>query len=101
MAHFAELDENNTVLRVVVVDNNNLLDESNDEKEDVGVRYLQGILGPDSRWVQTSYNGNFRKVYAGIGFTYDPLNDEFIPPELPTDPVPNETNEDSAPLEPS
>lgn len=81
------------------MDNNNLLDESNNEKEEVGVRYLQSILGLESRWVQTSYNGNFRKVYAGIGFNYDPLNDEFTPPQLPTDPVPNETNEDSAPLE--
>lgn len=80
MAHFAELDENNLVLRVVVVDNSNVLDEFGAESEQVGIQYLHGILGSDARWVQTSYNGNFRKRYAGIGFTYDPIADEFVTP---------------------
>jgi hypothetical protein len=81
MAHFAELDENNVVLRVIVVDNVNLLDDLGTESEQVGINYIHGILGPDSKWVQTSYNGSFRKIYAGIGFTYDPVSDEFFAPE--------------------
>jgi hypothetical protein len=81
MAHFAELDENNVVLRVIVVDNVNLLDNLGNESEQVGINYIHGILGPDSKWVQTSYNGSFRKIYAGIGFTYDPVSDEFVAPE--------------------
>ena len=81
MAHFAELDENNVVLSVIVVDNINLLDESGIENEQVGIDYIQGILGPNSKWVQTSYNGNFRKTYAGIGYTYNPVNDEFVAPD--------------------
>ena len=81
MAHFAELDENNLVLRVIVVDNTNVLDESGNESEQVGVSFLHNIFGPETKWVQTSYNGNFRKTYAGIGFTYDPVADEFIPPQ--------------------
>jgi hypothetical protein len=81
MAHFAELDENNVVLRVIVVDNVNLLDDLGHESEQVGIDYIHGILGSDSTWVQTSYNGSFRKIYAGIGFTYDPASDEFVAPE--------------------
>jgi hypothetical protein len=84
MAHFAELDENNVVLRVIVVDNVNLLDDLGHESEQVGIDYIHGILGSDSTWVQTSYNGSFRKIYAGIGFTYDPANDEFVAPEFQT-----------------
>lgn len=82
MAHFAELDKNNVVLRVIVVDNLNLLDAIGNESEQVGIDYIHGILGPDSKWVQTSYNGSFRKIYAGIGFTYNPVNDEFVAPEF-------------------
>jgi len=80
MAHFAELDENNVVLSVIVVDNANLLDANGSESEQVGIDYIRSILGPNSKWVQTSYNGNFRKTYAGIGFTYDPVGDEFVAP---------------------
>ena len=70
MAHWAELDENNIVLRVTV--------GSNDEPDE-GYSWLIENLG--GRWVQTSYNGNIRKNFAGIGFTYDPLRDAFIPPK--------------------
>lgn len=84
MAHFAELDENNIVLRVLVVDNHRLLDESGTEKEHLGVQHLQTVLGYTSTWVQTSYNANFRGVYAGIGFSYDPVSDEFVPPVVET-----------------
>jgi hypothetical protein len=80
MAHFAELDENNVVLGVIVVDNHNILDENGNESEAAGIRYIQNILGTGSKWVQTSYNAKFRKYYAGIGYTYDYTLDEFIPP---------------------
>jgi len=78
MAHFAKLDENNVVLEVLVVHNNELLDAQGNESEAKGVAFLQKLLGWES-WKQTSYNGNFRKHYAGIGYTYDAQRDAFIP----------------------
>ncbi len=77
MAHFAKLDENNTVIQVIVVDNNELLVDGV-EVEEKGVEFCQRLLG--GRWVQTSYNGKFRKNYAGIGYTYHSNEDAFIPP---------------------
>jgi hypothetical protein len=79
MAHFAKLDENNFVLEVNVVDNDALdpLDE-----EGSGIAFLTEWSGGYSNWKQTSYNRNIRKNYAGIGFTYDPVRDAFIPPKL-------------------
>ena len=79
MAHFAELDENNTVLRVVVVDNRDTSDKSGVEREHIGCAHLEKILG--GIWRQTSYNATFRKNYAGIGYSYDPQRDAFIPPK--------------------
>lgn len=79
MAHFAQLNENNLVLQVIVVSNNDCLDESGNESESVGVNFCQNLLG--GTWKQTSYNGNMRKNYAGIGFTYDSGRDAFIPPQ--------------------
>jgi hypothetical protein len=79
MAYFAELDSNNVVLRVVVVDNKDTADAQGVEKEHIGAAYLERLLG--GRWVQTSYNANFRKHYAGIGYTYDSALDEFVPPK--------------------
>jgi len=78
MAHFAQLDENNIVTQVIVVNNSELLDENGNESEDKGVAFCQLLFG--GNWKQTSYNANFRKNYAGIGFTYDPVADEFNPP---------------------
>ena len=80
MAHFAELDENNVVQRVLVVDNNILLQDGV-EREDNGIQYLKSLFGVETNWKQTSYNNNFRKHYAGEGFTYDPARDAFIPPK--------------------
>tara|TARA_R110000868_G_scaffold18329_4_gene80837 strand:+ start:905 stop:1285 length:381 start_codon:yes stop_codon:yes gene_type:complete len=77
MAHFAELDETNTVIRVIGVSNNELLDENGNEVEAKGVQFCNNLNGA-SVWVQTSYNKNFRKKYAGIGDTYDAVNDVFI-----------------------
>lgn len=79
MAHFAELDDGNVVLRVVVVANAELLVDG-EESEAKGVSFLNGLLGA-SRWKQTSYTGSFRKNFAGIGFAYDEGRDAFIPPK--------------------
>lgn len=78
MAHFAELDENNIVKQVIVVHNNELLDEDGEESEVKGIEFCQSLFG--GNWIQTSYNANFRKHYAGIGFTYDAGKDAFISP---------------------
>lgn len=72
MAHFAEIDENNIVLRVLVTDNN-------DPNGDEGYQWLIDNLG--GTWVKTSYNGNIRKNFAGIGYSYDATLDAFIPPK--------------------
>jgi hypothetical protein len=86
MAHFAELDQSNVVTRVIVVGNPDCLDASGQESEAVGIAFCQSLFGPASRWIQTSYNANFRGKYAGIGDTYDNQTDAFVAPEL--DPVP-------------
>jgi hypothetical protein len=80
MAHFAQLDENNVVLQVIVVNNDELMDGT-DENEAKGIAFCQSLFGADTRWVQTSYNANFRGIYVGIGCTYDPVKDEFIAPK--------------------
>ena len=79
MAHFAELGENNVVLRVIVVDNKDTADTQGNEVEEIGVNFCRNLLG--GTWKQTSYNANFRKNYAGMGFTYDSDRDAFIPPQ--------------------
>jgi hypothetical protein len=78
MAHFAKLDENNIVLSVHVV-NNDVITVNGVESEQVGIDFLTSLHGYP-RWKQTSYNNNFRKRYAGIGYTYDPVKDIFIAP---------------------
>ena len=72
MAHWAEIDENNIVVRVLVTDNN-------DPNGDEGYQWLLDNLG--GTWVKTSYNGKIRKNYAGIGYTYDSERDAFISPK--------------------
>jgi hypothetical protein len=72
MAHFAEIDENNTVLRVLVVDNS---------LEAEGANFLANTLGLGGTWIQTSYNSNIRKNFAGIGYEYDSYRDAFIAPK--------------------
>jgi hypothetical protein len=78
MAHFAQLDENNIVLNVYPV-SNEILDLENEEES--GIDFLIEWSGGYTNWKQTSYNGKIRKNYAGIGFTYDPVRDAFIPPK--------------------
>ena len=66
MSHFAEIDNNNIVQRVIVA-----------EQDFIN----SGAVGDSFRWVQTSYNNNFRKNYAGVGYKYDKTRDAFIPPK--------------------
>lgn len=81
MAHFAQLNENNVVTQVIVVNNNELLDENGNESEIKGIEFCKSLFGANTQWIQTSYNSNFRKNYAGIGFTYDTALDAFVPPK--------------------
>lgn len=78
MAHFAELDNNNIVTRVIVINNNELLDKDGNEVEQKGIDFCKTLFGQDTQWVQTSYNGNFRKNYASGGGTYNKELDAFI-----------------------
>jgi hypothetical protein len=68
MSHWAEIDESNIVIRVLVGDN---------DSPDEGKSVMESLGGT---WIQTSYNSNFRANYAGVGFTYDPVSDVFIAP---------------------
>jgi hypothetical protein len=80
MAHAAELNENNEVIRVVVIHN-----DYEPHVEEFATDLFGGI------WKQTSYNANFRKNYAGIGFTYDEALDAFIAPKCHDEAILNET----------
>lgn len=73
MAHFAEINQNNLVLRVLVV---------SDEQEHRGQEFLANDLGLGGTWIQCSYNNKIRKQYPGPGFSYDPSADVFIAPRL-------------------
>ena len=79
MAHFAEIGEDNVVLRVIVVDNKDTSDADGNEVESIGAEFCRNLLG--GTWKQTSYNANMRKNYAGIGFKYDSVRDAFIAPK--------------------
>jgi hypothetical protein len=101
MAHFAELDESNIVTQVIVVHNNELLDNGV-ESEAKGIAFCQSLFG--GNWIQTSYNGNIRGVYAGIGFSYNSDEDIFVYPQpfpswirsgsLWNPPIPNPSTEE-------
>lgn len=80
MAHFAKLDSDNIVTQVVVVDNSVLIKSDGTESELKGNQFLNSLLGT-ATWKQTSYNGSFRKNYAGVGYEYDSTRDAFIPPK--------------------
>jgi hypothetical protein len=73
MAHFAEIDSNGFVLRVLVID---------DSQENRGQDFLANDLGLGGTWIQTSYNSNIRGKYAGVGDKYDKKKDEFIAPVI-------------------
>ena len=76
MAHFAQLDDNNNVINVIVVNNEDTADEHGNEVEAIGIEFCENLLG--GTWLQTSYNRNIRGNFAGIGGTYDPDNDVFL-----------------------
>jgi hypothetical protein len=79
MAHFAQLDENNVVTQVIVVSNDDCSDASGTESESIGVAFCQKLLGANTNWKQTSYNGSMRVRYAGIGYSYNESLDAFVP----------------------
>jgi hypothetical protein len=83
MAHFAEIDSDNIVLRVLVVPN---------EHETNGQDYLANEIGLGGTWIQTSYNNNIRKNYAGVGYKYDVTLDAFISPKCHDEATLNESN---------
>jgi len=80
MAHFAQLDTNNIVTRVIVVDNKDITDPHTGEEDEIlGIAFCKKLLG--GNWKQTSYNGNMRVHYAAVGYGYDEQLDAFIPPQ--------------------
>lgn len=72
MAHFAQIDDNNIVINVLSVP---------DEQQHRGEEYLSQDLGLGGKWIQTSYNNNIRKMFAGIGYIYNEQYDIFLPPQ--------------------
>ena len=81
MAHFAKLGKGNKVEQIVVVNNNVITDANGQEQEQLGIDFLNNTFGTNDVWKQTSYNGSFRKNYAGLGFKYDQARDAFIEPQ--------------------
>lgn len=79
MAHFAELDKDNKVLRVIVISNDETHDANGVENEALGIAFCKKLFGDDTEWVQTSYNNSMRGNFAGIGDTYDAKTNEFVP----------------------
>lgn len=80
MANFAELDENNIVMRVLHVGNEDAPDPAPDVSEPAGIAFLES-LGLHGRWVQTSVHGSFRRRYGDVGYTYNEMHDVFVPPQ--------------------
>lgn len=78
MSHWAEINDNNIVVRVLVGDN---------EQPDEGEAFMKSLGGT---WVKTSYNANIRKNYAGIGYTYNEIIDAFVPPKCHAEATLNE-----------
>ena len=81
MAHFAELNDEDFVIRVIVVNNDVLLDPLGVEKEEIGISFCRSLYGEDTRWMQTSYNSTFRGTYAGVGMKYNRDLDMFTRPD--------------------
>lgn len=80
MAHFSQIDSNNKVILVLRVSNDQITVDGV-EDENLGIQFCKSIVGLDTNWKQTSFNGNFRKQFGAIGFTYDEENDIFIAPK--------------------
>jgi hypothetical protein len=78
VAHFAEIDKNNIVNRVIGINNDVITDKNGNENEQMGIDFCKFLYGSDTNWVQTSYNANFRNIYAVKGCIYDEDLDAFI-----------------------
>lgn len=103
MAHFAEIDENNIVLQVLVINNTEIEDGrfASGESEQKGIDFLKTLLPDSKTWVQTSYNKKFRGEYASVGGKYDAGLDKFQPIKVFASWVwNNTTNEWEAPVQP-
>jgi len=81
MAHFAEIDSNNIVVKVIVINNEDVGNLSFPESEKLGQEYIKNVIGLAGKWLQTSYNGNFRENFAGASWWYIPEKDIFVPPK--------------------
>jgi hypothetical protein len=81
MAHFAELDENNIVKRVIVISNQDIVDMNGVEVEEIGIGFCKKMFGAETKWKQTSYNEKFRCRYAGSGMIYSHEYDVFLFPQ--------------------
>ncbi len=90
MAYFSEIGSDNIIVRVISVANNVITNSSGDEEESIGVDFCHSLLG--GTWKQTSYNGEIRKNFAGVGYTYDSHKDAFIPPKPYSSWVLNDSN---------
>jgi len=102
MAHFARIEEQRTseivddvltelvkkIVTEVIVISDDVAPDPAPDNEAQGQAFIADVLGLSGEWKQTSYNGNFRGVYAGIGYTYDPVADEFVPPPVTEEPAP-------------
>lgn len=100
MAHFAQLDDNDMVIQVIVVADDDCKDDDGDESEAVGIAFCKSLFGADTNWAQTSYNHNMRDRYAGIGYTFDRARDAFIAPQpFPSWSLNEATTEWEAPVE--
>ena len=84
MAHFVQM-HGNTCGQVIVVNNEVLENKPFPESEAIGIAFCKSLYGTDTEWLQTSYNGNFRGKYAGIGSIYNTELDEFDPVIEPTE----------------
>lgn len=82
MAHFAQIDETSIVRQVIVIANDDCGGGAFPESEPIGQAFIAS-LELEGEWLQTSYHGNFRGTYAGIGYTFDPQLDKFVPPAVP------------------
>jgi len=81
MAHFAKLDDNNIVLEVIVINSDTIENLPFPDSEPIGIAFLTEWSNGYTNWKQTSYNSNFRKHYAGVGYSYDVSLEAFIAPK--------------------
>lgn len=81
MAYFAQIDDTSTVMEVIAVSNDDAPDPATAHSEPLGQAFIANVLGLPGTFLQTSYNGNFRKQYCGPGYTYDAEADVFIAPQ--------------------